>query len=71
MGVAIKPGQNSHKLPVHEHELALRVMAVDQNGNSLEGDNRHGLRLKLGREQSPADTLGINSPSVPYRTNKR
>jgi hypothetical protein len=49
----------------------LCVMAVDQNGNRLEGDGRHRLRLKLGREQSPADTLGINSPSVPYRPNQR
>jgi hypothetical protein len=32
MGIAIKPRQNSHKLPVNEHQLALRVMAVDEMG---------------------------------------
>ena len=43
MSMTIETGQDGSKLSVRQHRLTLGIMAVDENGNGLEGDDlEHG-----------------------------
>jgi hypothetical protein len=58
--IAIETGQNGGKLPIDEHKVAFRIIAIDQNRDGLKGHDRHGPPPGCGGVRSSDVTLEPN-----------
>src|SRR5215210_7068617 len=68
--IGIEPGQDSSKLPVDEHKMAFRVIAIDQNRKGLKGHNGHR-RPPFAGGVRPSDVTLEQNCTKSHKTDQR